>query len=76
MALIPLYMLQDGAKFRIEGRRRIFTKKNNLATILTPDPKYYTGEATCTHISEAACYCKTSSGRIFVKKWFDFVEEI
>lgn len=74
--MIPLYCLADGAKFKVPGKRKVFVKKNNLATIHIPDPKYATREATCTHTTESACYCKNSSGRTFVKRWWDFVEEV
>jgi hypothetical protein len=74
--MIPLYCIADGGKFKIPGKKRVFTKKNNLATIYIRDERYLTGESLCTHITEPACNCKNSSGRTFVKRWWDFVEEV
>lgn len=74
--MIPLYCIPNGGKFKVPGKRKVFTKKNNLATIHVRDPLYETGESLRSHIVEPACHCKNSSGRTFVKRWWDFVEEV
>ena len=72
--MVPVYCLAEGAKFKLPGKRKVFTKKNNLATI---NIQNYDENGLSTMVTtEPACYCKTSSGRIFIKRWWDFVEEI
>ena len=72
--MIPLYCLENGAKFKIPGRRKVFTKKDNLATFHIQN--YDEAGLSTTVATEAACYCKNSSGRTFIKRWWDFVEEV
>lgn len=64
--MIPLYCLVPGAEFRIQGKKRIYTKIDNLAT--SPIQNYDEKGITTTVTYENACYCKTSSGRVIIKK--------
>lgn len=72
--MVPLYCLANGAKFKVPGKRKTFTKMNNMATFYI---QQYDGQGySTTVVHEPACNCKNQSGRRFIKRWWDFVEEI
>ena len=72
--MVPLYCLLSGAKFRIQGKRKIFIKKDNLATL--PIQNYDEKCLSTTVTTDPACYYKTSNGRTIIERWFEFVEEV
>lgn len=71
--LVPLYMIAKGGKYRLPGKRRVFTKLNNDQAITFQD---YTPEGVAVVGRKEACACKNSSGKTFFKYWWDWVVEV
>ncbi|MEI6950382.1 hypothetical protein V9K67_24585 [Paraflavisolibacter sp. H34] len=69
--LVPLSLIRDGKYFRLPGKTRKYQKLNNEQTLAAePAP-----EGDTLVQARPACLCVSSSGRSFVKSWWDWVEE-
>lgn len=73
MQIIPLQMIDDGAKFKMPGKNTVFTKINNLAII---ELEQFTKDGHPYSENRLACKCKTANGRIFTEDGFFMVEQL